>query len=126
MQSQTQQDDFDRGYYDRIVAQFEATHGALTEAAKGMIERAARLELLAAKASGDLDAKGLKETVRNGRQAFLRENKSLGQYLKIIGQQTSLLQALKLLPGRRSGSSSGDDDDEDEEGGDGKSELDDY
>ena len=116
MLNQTQQAEYDKGYYDRMVEQFKATHGELTAAADVVIRRAAQLELLVTKAMDDIDAKGLRETVRNGKQTFQRDNKSLMQLLKITGQQTSLLQAVKLLPSRRpSFSPDGDNEDGDEE-----------
>lgn len=117
------QEEYDKAYYERIAEQYRQTHGELTPAADGVIQTAALLEMLKEKARADIASKGLRETVRNGRQAFLRENKSLGQLLKLSTSQAALLQTLKLLPSRRTAPK---DEDEDEEDGDPADELNDY
>ena len=98
---------------DRLIKQYEAAHGEVTDAARLLLDKAAYLELLADEAERELNERGLREsypisTYRNGS----RENKSLGMLLKIQTQQARLLRELRLLPGGRKSAADEADDDE--------------
>ena len=98
---------------DRLLRQYEAAHGEVTDAARLLLDKAAYLELLADEAERELNERGLREsypisTYRNGS----RENKSLGMLLKIQTQQAKLLRELRLLPGGRKSAADEADDDE--------------
>ena len=98
---------------DRLIKQYEAAHGEVTDAARLLLDKAAYLELLADEAERELNERGLREsypisTYRNGS----RENKSLGMLLKIQTQQARLLRELRLLPGGRKAAADEADDDE--------------
>ena len=99
----------------KLIAQYNEKHGEVTDAAMLLIEKAAYLEALHEEAQGRLESKGLQEkyavsTYRSGE----RENKSLGQMLKIEAAQAKLLRELKLLPGNRATASEEVDDGDDD------------
>lgn len=87
--------------YDGLAAQYQAAHGDLTPASTLLLEKAAYNEYLHDQAVRQLDDKGLREKypVSAYRQGE-RENKALGQMIKLQAAQTKLLRELKLLPGR--------------------------
>lgn len=98
---------------ERLVKQFEQTHGEVSDAARLLLEEAAYLEVIAGEAKAGIAELGLREsyaisTYRNGS----RENKNLGMLLKIQSQQAKLLRELRLLPGGRKAAPEDADDDE--------------
>lgn len=59
----------------------------------------------------DIQKRGVGEMVRNGRQSYWRDNKSMSLMLKLADQQRRTLQALGLIAKPRDQSDSMDDDD---------------
>lgn len=88
--------------YEKLLAQFEAAHGPVTEAADSLLLKLGYLEALHQQAVADLQFKGLREKYQvSSFSSGTRENKALGQMMKIQAQQVKLLKELKLLPGGR-------------------------
>lgn len=103
-----------RATYDRLRQQYEEAHGPVTAASDGLLEKAAYLEGLHDLAVKELAGKGLREKYMVSSFATgTRENKALGQLMKIQTQQTRLLKELKLLPGARASKEAQDDEPED-------------
>lgn len=59
----------------------------------------------------DIRKRGLGEMIRNGRQSYWRDNKSMSALLKLVDQQRRTLQALGLIAKTRDQPESADDDD---------------
>lgn len=102
-------------YLQMLTEAYEIKHGRLPDAAaQSVLEKAAYLETLIVQANESLDAKGLREEYPfSSRKSGTRENKALGQYLKLTAQQTKLLRELRLLPGSRAARSADDEPDND-------------
>lgn len=112
-QRQAEMEEKKRPVQDRLVRQYEAEHGEVTDAALLLIDEAAYLEVLLEEARSGLTEGGLREsypvsTYRNGS----RENRNLGMLLKLQSQQAKLLRELRLLPGGRKGKADGPEGDE--------------
>lgn len=91
-----------KAVYDGLHAQFESAHGPVTEAADGLLLKLAYLEALHRLAVAELQGKGLREKYSvSSFTSGTRENKALGQMMKIQAQQTRLLKELRLLPAAR-------------------------
>lgn len=56
-----------------------------------------RGDLLKRQLQADIEKRGMGEQVRNGRQCYWRDNKSVGTLLKLMDQQRRTLQALGLI-----------------------------
>jgi hypothetical protein len=99
MKEIVQRDETMAGAYAKLREQFEAVHGEMTAAAEGLLQKAAYLEGLHQLAVQELTGKGLREKYMvSSFTAGTRENKALGQLIKIQTQQARLLKELKLLP----------------------------
>lgn len=72
-----------------------------------MLADVVRYEDLKEKLRADIAKRGLGETVKNGRQSYFKENKSVAMLAKIIDQDRRQLQALGLV--QRIDKPSGDD-----------------
>lgn len=101
--------------YNRLSEQYVATHGEVSVAADMLLQKAAYLEWLHHKAAQHLNDKGLRERYQvSTYQTGERENKSLGQMIKLQAQQARLLKELHLLPTKRAAPvDEGDDDEQD-------------
>lgn len=106
-------------YGKALCEQFELSHGPITPAAQGVIDKVCYLEQLYLEAKASTDKQGLREPYNVSRyQKGSRENKSFPQLLKIQSQQAKLLRELRLLPGSRKAAPEETEDPDDE--------LDDY
>lgn len=93
-----------QAYGQRILEQYEKTHGTATAAALDVIAMLEELEVLYLEAAGDLAASGLREPYNVTRyNKGTRENKAFGPLIKIQTQKARLLRELRLLPGSRKG-----------------------
>lgn len=103
-----------KAVFERLLLQYETAHGPVTEAAEGLLLKIAYLELLHDQAITDLGY-GLREKYMvSSFTSGTRENKALGQLMKIQTQQTRLLKELKMLPGAKATGHGSQDDELDD------------
>jgi len=103
-----------KAVYKGLRAQFEAAQGPVTEAADSLLLKYAYLEALHSLAVKEINGKGLREKYMvSSWTSGTRENKALGQMMKIQTQQTRLLKELKMLPTARAQKEDRDDAEDD-------------
>lgn len=104
------QDDKARKMYDYLCMECEKRPGGMIGADQLLVYDVAYMEQVKTMLRESIAQKGIGKEVRNGRQTYFAENKSLQQFRSYCDQQRKLLSELKLTPtGRKAAESSADD-----------------
>ena len=104
------QDDKARKMYDYLCMECEKRTGGMIGADQLLVYDVAYMEQVKTMLRESIAQKGIGKEVRNGRQTYFAENKSLQQFRSYCDQQRKLLSELKLTPtGRKAAESSADD-----------------
>ena len=117
-----------RALYERIAGEYRKIHDgtrwgeldANGELGAGIAEAIwdyVALQEIKEAYGADIAARGVIETVNNGRQKFRRENKSVAAMAKVMAEQLKLLKAIGLIRSGRThngalGNGDGEEDDE--------------
>lgn len=84
--------------YDGLCRECERMTGVLTDAAQGIIADVVFIERTKAALTADIKKRGAGIHVRNGRQEYWTDNKSIAAYRALTEQQRKLYNELKMTP----------------------------
>ena len=90
-----------RRMYGRLCDACEARAGGITDADQMLVADVAYAEQIKGLLQKDILERGIGKEVRNGRQTYWQENKSLAQLRGYVESQRKLLAELRLTPGGR-------------------------
>lgn len=100
-----------RRMYGRLCEACEKRAGGITDADQMLVADVAYAEQIKALLQKDILERGIGKEVRNGRQTYWQENKSMAQLRGYVESQRKLLNELRLTPnGRKAASVDLDDD----------------
>lgn len=100
-----------RRMYGRLCDACERRPGGITDADQMIVADVAYAEQVKAVLQKDIAERGIGKEVRNGRQSYWQDNKSLAHYRAYCETQRKLLAELRLTPnGRKAASVDLDDD----------------
>ena len=100
-----------RRMYGRLCEACEERAGGITDADQMIVADIAYAEQIKGMLQRDIAERGIGKEVRNGRQTYWQENKSLAQLRGYVESQRKLLNELRLTPnGRKAASVEIDDD----------------
>lgn len=100
-----------RRMYGRLADACERRAGGITDADQMIIADVCYAEQIKALLRKDIEERGIGREVRNGRQTYWQENKSMAQIRGFTESQRKLLAELRLTPnGRKAASVEIDDD----------------
>lgn len=97
--------------YDSLCTEFEKQYGAINGSAQHIIGDIAMMEQNKRKLYDDVRRRGVIVTVKNGRQEFTQQNKSIAAARGLAEQQRKLLNELKLTPASQKADASALEDD---------------
>lgn len=103
-------DESARALYESLIAECERVHGDVSLGAQQIIGDIAMMEQEKLRLYEDVAKRGVTERVRNGKQDFYRENKSITAARALADQQRRHLAELKLTPSSRKDEIVGGDD----------------
>ena len=103
------EDDHARALYENLCAECEKVHGSLSLGAQSIIGDIAMMEQEKRRLYEDIAKRGVNEHVKNGKQNYYRENKSIPAARALADQQRRHLSELKLTPASQKDASSGSD-----------------
>ena len=106
-------DDLAASRFDDLAAELGCSESLRPQHAI-MIADVVRNEKLKEQLNADIARRGLGEMVRNGRQSYWRENKSLSMLIKLADQQRRSMQALGLIAKTKDRAEGNDGDDFDD------------
>ena len=107
-------DEHARALYENLCAECARVHGALSLGAQSIVGDIAMMEQEKRRLYEDIAHRGINERVKNGKQDFYRENKSISAARALADQQRKHLNELKLTPAsQKTGSASQGDSFED-------------
>lgn len=107
-------DEHARALYENLCAECARVHGALSLGAQSIVGDIAMMEQEKRRLYEDVAHRGVNERVKNGKQDFYRENKSIAGARALADQQRKHLNELKLTPAsQKAGTGSQGDDFED-------------
>lgn len=99
-----------RALYESLCGECERVHGSVSLGAQNIIGDIAMMEQEKRRLYEDVAARGVNERVKNGKQDFYRENKSIAGARALADQQRRHLNELKLTPAsQQAGPPEGDD-----------------
>ena len=100
-----------RRMYGRLVDACERRPGGITDADQMIVADVAYAEQIKVVLRKDIAERSVGKEVRNGRQTYWQDNKSLAQLRSFVESQRKLLNELQLTPnGRKAASVDLDDD----------------
>ena len=100
-------DEHARALYESLCAECARAHGALSPGAQSIIGDIAMMEQEKRRLYEDIASRGINVRVKNGKQDFYRENKSIAAARALADQQRRHLNELKLTPAsQKTGSAS--------------------
>lgn len=106
-------DEHARALYESLCAECAKAHGALSLGAQSIIGDIAMMEQEKRRLYEDIAKRGVTERVKNGKQDFTRENKSIAGARALADQQRKHLNELKLTPASQKAATSASDEFED-------------
>lgn len=99
-----------RALYENLCRECAQIHGSVSLGAQSIIGDIAMMEQEKRRLYEDVAQRGVSERVRNGKQDFYRENKSIAGARALADQQRRHLSELKLTPASQKTVSAGADD----------------
>ncbi len=90
-----------RVLYDRLCAAYDSREDGLTDPDQMLVADVAFAEQVKEMLKQDIADRGIGKEVRNGRQTYWADNKSLAHLRAYSDQQRKHLSELKLTPARR-------------------------
>ena len=94
-----------RHMYDYLCDACDRREGGMTDPDQMLVADVAYAEQVKELLMADIAVRGIGREVRNGRQTYWQDNKSLGHFRAYCDQQRKHLAELKLTPGGRKAAS---------------------